>query len=200
MNKAIDFYFDFSSPYGYFGSLHIEKLAAQYDREVNWHAILLGPIFKLTNSEPLAGIPLKGAYAIHDMQRTARLHNILFSIPDAFPISSQAAARAVLWSKQSAPAKTADLIHTLYSAYFTENIDISNADQVLRIAADVGLDRTALAAALNGETLKEQLKAEVAAAVEHGVFGSPYVIADGEAFWGFDRFDQLQVLLKNGKI
>jgi 2-hydroxychromene-2-carboxylate isomerase len=32
------------------------------------------------------------------------------------------------------------------------------------------------------------------------VFGSPLVIADGEPFWGFDRFDQLEALLKNGNI
>jgi hypothetical protein len=31
------------------------------------------------------------------------------------------------------------------------------------------------------------------------VFGSP-VIADGEPFWGFDRFAQLEAFLKNGKI
>jgi len=200
MNTAIDFYFDFSSPYGYFASLHIEKLAMQYDRQVNWHAILLGPVFKTTNTVPLAMAPLKGDYSMHDMQRTARFHNMLFSVPDAFPISSQHAARAVLWTQQQAPAKTASLIHTLYSAYFTENIDISSAEQVVRIGADLGLDRTALAAALGSEPLKEQLKAEVTAAMARGVFGSPYVIVDGEAFWGFDRFDQLEAFLKNGKI
>jgi len=32
------------------------------------------------------------------------------------------------------------------------------------------------------------------------VFGSPFTIVDGEAFWGFDRFDQLAAFLKNGKI
>ena len=33
-----------------------------------------------------------------------------------------------------------------------------------------------------------------------GVFGAPFMIVDGESFWGFDRFDQMEMFLKNGKI
>ncbi|MCY1251876.1 hypothetical protein D9M72_657430 [compost metagenome] len=29
-----------------------------------------------------------------------------------------------------------------------------------------------------------------------GVFGSPFVIVDGEPFWGFDRFEQVEAHLK----
>lgn len=199
-NAAIDFYFDFSSPYGYFGSLRIEKLAAQYGRQVNWHAILLGPVFKLMNIAPLAEVPLKGDYSRRDMERSARFHNILFQQPEVFPIASQHTARAVLWAQQNDAGKAVNLIHTLYSAYFTENVDISNAATVVRIAGDLGIDTTALATALSGDELKNALKAEVGSAIERGVFGSPFVLADGEAFWGFDRFDQLDAFLKNGKI
>ena len=200
MRAPIDFYFDFSSPYGYFGSLQIEKLAAQAGREIRWHAILLGPIFKQTNCAPLSTIPLKGSYSLHDMKRTARFHNFLFNLPEVFPISTQHAARAVLWAQQHAPEHAVALIHTLYSAYFTENIDISKADTVLRIAADLGLPSAALAAGINDEVIKNGLKEAVDAAFQRGVFGAPFVIVDDEQFWGFDRFDQLASVLKNGKI
>jgi len=117
-----------------------------------------------------------------------------------FPISSQVAARAVLWTQENAPEKAVSFIHTLYSAYFTENINISNADVVLRIAADLGIDQQALATALNDDAIKAVLKTAIETAISRGVFGSPFVIADGEAFWGFDRFEQLNTFLKEGKI
>jgi len=120
MSAPIDFYFDFSSPYGYFGSLHIEKLATQYGRTVNWHGILLGPAFKLMSTAPLVNTPLKGDYSRRDMERTARFHNIYFKQPDAFPIGTQNAARALLWIQQNDAAKAVTFIHTIYSAYFTE--------------------------------------------------------------------------------
>ena len=45
MPSAIDFYFDFSSPYGYVASEKIEALAAKHARSVEWHPMLLGVAF-----------------------------------------------------------------------------------------------------------------------------------------------------------
>ncbi len=39
---AIDFYFDFSSPYGYFAAAKIDALAAKHGRTTLWRPILLG--------------------------------------------------------------------------------------------------------------------------------------------------------------
>ncbi|MRT32253.1 2-hydroxychromene-2-carboxylate isomerase [Herbaspirillum sp. CAH-3] len=200
MSTPIDFYFDFSSPYGYFAAVEIDKLAAKYGRSVNWHPILLGPIFKALGTNSLVTIPVKGDYSRHDMERTARFHNIFYKAPSQFPIGTQVAARATLWVQQTQPAKAVDLIKTLYSAYFTEDIDISVPENVLRIAADNGIDRAALETALGTPELKEQLRVATEAAGKAGVFGSPFMIVDGEQFWGFDRFTQLEAFLKNGKI
>ena len=49
----IDFYFDFSSPYGYFAAEQIDALAARYGRSVLWHPFLLGVTFKVTGLAPL---------------------------------------------------------------------------------------------------------------------------------------------------
>ncbi|MBP0598249.1 2-hydroxychromene-2-carboxylate isomerase [Herbaspirillum sp. LeCh32-8] len=200
MSNPIDFYFDFSSPYGYFGAVEIGKLAAKFGRTVNWHPILLGPIFKQIGTNSLVTIPVKGDYSRLDMKRTARFHDIFFKEPSNFPIGAQVAARAVLWTQEQHPEKAEDLIRTLYSAYFTEDIDISVAATVLRIAGDVGLDATALEAALGTQEIKDKLRAATEDAAKKGVFGSPFVIVDGEPFWGFDRFTQLEAFLNNGKI
>ena len=60
MTTPTDFYFDFSSPYGYLGSQKIEALAARHGREVDWHPVLLGAVFKATGGAPLTTIPIKG--------------------------------------------------------------------------------------------------------------------------------------------
>jgi 2-hydroxychromene-2-carboxylate isomerase len=53
MANRIDFYFDFSSPYGYFGASRIDALAHRHGREVDWHPLLLGVVFKTTGGMPL---------------------------------------------------------------------------------------------------------------------------------------------------
>ncbi|NBR28932.1 MAG: 2-hydroxychromene-2-carboxylate isomerase, partial [Betaproteobacteria bacterium] len=52
MAQPIDFYFDYSSPYGYIAALKIDDLAARYGRSVIWKPILLGAVFKVTGGKP----------------------------------------------------------------------------------------------------------------------------------------------------
>src|SRR5690606_37574100 len=131
MSAHIDFYFEFSSPYGYFASTQIEALATELQRRVRWHPILLGPMFQATGSAPLVDIPVKGPYSRHDMQRTAKLFNIPFNQPDPFPIATVSAARAVLYVQQKNADKAAELAKRLYHAYFVEGQNISKTEVTL---------------------------------------------------------------------
>jgi 2-hydroxychromene-2-carboxylate isomerase len=201
MSRTIDFYFDFSSPYGYFASTRIEQLAAKYDRSVNWHPVLLGVIFKTTGGVPLTMAPLKGDYSSHDFERSARFHGIEYNRPPTFPLPTQAAARAMLWIKNTkGGAAAVAFTKAVYRAYFVDGVNVSEPDHVAQIAAGLGEDTAALLEGINSAPIKDQLKTEVGQAMARGVFGSPFIIVDGESFWGFDRFDQLEALLKNGKI
>ena len=72
MADPLEFYFDFSSTYGYIGSHLIEALAAKHGRKVVWKPILLGAVNKITGLPPLPSVPLKGDYAKRDVLRSAR--------------------------------------------------------------------------------------------------------------------------------
>lgn len=201
MSTALHFYFDFSSPYGYLAAMKIDELAAKYARPVEWHPILLGAIFKTTGAVPLVEVPLKGAYSRHDLKRTARFHHIPFTLPENFPINTVNTARAMLWiANKLGKASAVQFAKAAYRAYFVEGIAIDEPTQIAQIATQLGLDGDAIARELSNQEIKDQLKAEVTSAQSQGVFGSPFVLVDGESFWGFDRFDQLEALLKNGQI
>ena len=201
MTTPIQFYFDFSSPYAYLAAMRIDELGARYGRQVDWHPILLGIIFKTTESKPLVMLPLKGEYAVHDMKRTARMHQIAFNLPEVFPIATQQTARAMLWVQNRHGRDVAkQFAKKLLQAYFVDNIPIGDVEPVLEIAGQCNLDRQQLADGMQQQEIKDQLKAEVDAALALGIFGAPSMIVDGELFWGFDRFDQIEATLKNGKI
>ena len=189
MTAPIDFYFDFSSPYGYLASHKIEALAGKHGRGVTWRPMLLGAAFKVSGAGPLPSVPLKGEYSKRDFLRSARFHGVPFRIPEPFPVSTVAACRA-FYSLADEKQQVA-LAKALYRAYFVDNVNIGEADAVLKIAASLGLKPD-----LNDPALKDRTRAEVDAAVGRGVFGSPYMVVDGEPFWGMDRFDQLERWLK----
>src|SRR5574337_1107406 len=194
----IDFYFDFSSPYGYFGAEQIDALAARHGRTVNWHPMLLGMVFKTVGTAPLPSIPVKGPYSLHDIRRTARYFGLPYVHPSRFPIATQQAGRAFTWLAERDPALARAFALASYRAYFTAGRDTSDLGVVLEVAAGLGVEADELSAALADEALKARFKADVEAALARGVFGSPFFIVDGEPFWGSDRLPQLEKWLAEG--
>jgi len=195
----IEFYFDFSSPYGYVAAQKIDALAARHGRTVDWKPILLGVIFRATGGMPLPNVPLKGPYSKRDFARSARFHGITdFRMPSVFPIPSQAPSRIMLWAKRTDPAVGGTMAKALYRAYFVDDRDISNPDIAAEVAGAAGFDAVAARAAVDDPAMKDALRQSVEAALAAGVFGSPFVVVDGEPFWGLDRFDQIERWVSTG--
>jgi 2-hydroxychromene-2-carboxylate isomerase len=198
MPSPLEFYFDFSSPYGYIAATQIEALAARHGRGTVWKPILLGAIFKVSGQTPLASQPLRGPYHLRDFARSARRLGVPFTLPDPFPFASLAAARAFHWLAERDPEKGRALAKAVYHAAFGEGRDVRDPDAVGAIAAAIGLDRGAVLAAIQEPRIKDRLRAEVDAAVARGVFGSPFIFVDGEPFWGSDRLPQVEEWLSRG--
>ena len=194
----VDFYFDFSSPYGYVAAEIADETEKRIGRPLAWRPMLLGPVFKLNGAQPLTMVPMKGDYSKRDFVRTARLHKVPFRQPDKFPINTVAAARAYYWVQDQDPAKARALAKALYRAYFVENRDISAVETLLEVARSVDVDAQALAQALEDPAIKERTKREVDAAIAAGVFGSPFFIVNGEPFWGVDRIPMLEDWIRTG--
>ena len=194
----IEFWFEFSSPYGYIASQLVPGLEARTGRRVEWRPFLLGPVFKANGQAPLVDIPMKGDYSRRDFVRTARFHGVPFAMPAKFPIGTVAALRAFYWMDQQDPARARALADRLYRAYFAEGQDIGDAATVVRIAADMGIDRAALEEALQDPAVKDLAKRQVDAALSRGIFGSPFFIVEGEPFWGSDRIPMLEAWISRG--
>ena len=194
----IDFYFDFSSPYGYLGAELIDALAARHGRTVAWHPILLGVVFKQTGAQPLTQVPVKGPYSQRDFARSARFHGVPFRMPPTFPVAAQAPSRVMLWAGRRDAAEGVRAARALYRAYFVDGRDISRPDIAAEVAGAAGFDAAAARAAIDDPAIKDALKAEVDNAIAAGVFGSPFFIIDGEPFWGVDRFEQMDRWLAQG--
>jgi 2-hydroxychromene-2-carboxylate isomerase len=196
--KTIDFYFDFSSPYGYIASTKIDALAAKHGREALWRPFLLGAAFKATGGQPLLDIPIKGRYAARDMARTARYLGVEYRQPSVFPIGTVAPARAYYWVEAKDPKRAKDVAKALYRAYFVDDVNISDAETTIGICARQGLDAAAVRAGIADQGVKDRLRAEVDQAIALGAFGSPYIVVDGEPFWGSDRLEQVDRWLATG--
>jgi 2-hydroxychromene-2-carboxylate isomerase len=114
----IDFYFDFSSPYSYIASEWLEPLAARHGRQVTWHPVLLGVIFKEVGNQSPVSYKYKAEYSVMDFARSARLEGLAYIHPTPFPIASQNAARLFLWLQGSNPQRAISWAREVFRAYF----------------------------------------------------------------------------------
>lgn len=57
------------------------------------------------------------------------------------------------------------------------------------VLAKAGFDPMAVLALAGEQEVKEALKLATQDAVDHGIFGAPSFIVDGQLFWGQDRLD-----------
>ena len=196
--EPIEFFFDFSSPYGFLAARKIDALAAEFGREVVWKPYLMGVAMKQTQVAPLLTIPLKGDYAYRDVMRHCRHEGIEGKIPEQFPFISVSAARAFYAVTDEDPAAAKKLARALYERAFIEGRSITKPEQVLAVAEALGHDPETLSARMGSPEVKDRLRAEVDATLERGIFGSPFIFVDGEPFWGYDRLGDIREWLERG--
>ena len=191
-------YSDLSSPYSYIASEWIEAVAARHGRRVQWHAILLGATFQAAELKSPISHPIKRDYVLRDFERSARFAGLPYRPPEVFPIATQNAARVFWWLHEQDPARAVAWAHAGLRAYFTRGVVLSEPDALRALLAESDIDPDAAMAACNDPVWKAALKLQNDKAVAAGVFGAPFVIVDGEPFWGNDRQAQIERWLASG--
>jgi len=198
MNKPIEFFFDFISPFGWFAAERIGGIARTHDRNVAWKPLLLGVTVKRAMGLPaVLQTPLKGPYLLHDAERCARFYGLPWRPPTPISFSSVAADRAVIWAGAQPDLDVEALVLGLYRHAWAEAGDISTPDAVADVAASIGFDCAALRAGIERLETKDGLRRSVADAVARGFFGSPFIVVDGEPFWGADRLSMVERWLES---
>ena len=192
--QPIDFYFDFASPYGYFMSEKIDALAARHGRTVTWRPILLFAALRSLGLPAPFEHPIKLEYITADFARSAKFLNVDYRLPPAFPALTQHAARAFYLLNGKATEAAVPFAQAVLRGYFRDGRDISNIDV---IAEMVGNQTPSLGSVANirdklkTDEAKVMLQGAINEAVGNKVFGSPFVVIDGEPFFGVDRLPQI---------
>ncbi len=107
----------------------------------------------------------------------------LWSQPDwAYPSTVLLAAEAVHAAKEQGPKASEELDHALRKAFWLESRSIAHRQVILDVATEIGIDTTALAAALDDGRARSIMMADHAVAVTDAIQGSPqFVLPDGSS-------------------
>ncbi|BCH25337.1 2-hydroxychromene-2-carboxylate isomerase [Mesorhizobium sp. L-8-3] len=189
--EPIRIYFDFASPYAYFALPSLEKLAGEHGREFEWRPIILWAVMKAHGIAPPMDVRVKRDYFVTDMKRSAAFHGLPYRHPDRLPVSSHLPARVYWCLADTDPSAAKEFGRSVFRAFFTQGEDITSEAAITRLAIRSGLDEAGARDAVSGPVGRAKLAAAVDLAIADGVCGSPFVIIDGEPFFGADRVPQI---------
>ena len=198
MPAPIEFWFDFSSGYAYFAAQEIDALAQRHGRTVLWRPFMLGAAFKVTGAQGLSRTPMKGDYARHDWARIARLRKLPLVFHPEHPITQLPATRAYYWIEREQPEQARAFARAAFNAYFGDGRDLRDPEIVAELVQPLNIDSEQLLFGMTDPSIKDRAKAISDQALAKNVFGSPFIIADGEPFWGWDRLPMLDQWLSTG--
>jgi 2-hydroxychromene-2-carboxylate isomerase len=195
---TITFWFDFASPYAWLASTQVGAVAARCGRNVTWHAILLGVVFRETGMAPLAEQPLRGDYAQRDIARVARRLGLPCAATTAPLGTSVALARVFHAIALEDPELAATFAAEAFMATFGRGEQLTELPAAQGFAARLGPRAAQAAAAAESPAAREALRTATREALAQGVFGAPFFVVDGESFWGQDRLPMLEAWLREG--
>jgi 2-hydroxychromene-2-carboxylate isomerase len=176
--RQVIWYFDFISPYSYFGLFELERLGR--DVRVEYRPVLFAGLLEHWGQRGPAEIPGKRTWTYRWCTWYAAQRGIAFKFPQAHPFNPLGYLRLAI-AADNAPAA----IRTIFERLWTTGADPSDASILDELAASLGIAREQLAE----QRVKDSLRANTDSAIAHGVFGVPTLVVDGEAFWGADAMD-----------
>jgi 2-hydroxychromene-2-carboxylate isomerase len=189
----IRFYFDFTSTFSYIAIQQIDALAARHGRAVDWRAVSLGHLFQAQGIPAPPTIPAKFAYLATDFARSCAFAGLPCKLPPAFPPDVKL-ARLAFWSiKARDETRAHAFARAVSSAVFGRGAVVATAAEIA--AAAPGFELAEIAAAAADLAAKAAVVAALEDARKDGVVGAPFMILDGEPFWGADRLTQLAARL-----
>lgn len=192
---ALEFFFDYGSPYSYLASTQVEALVTRTNATLRWRPFLLGAVFAATGGESPVGNMYKARYLFKDLQDWAAHYDLSpVVLPDGFPVNSLSADRLGLVAEEKGllPAFT----HLVFRAAFVEGRDISRPEVLRELATAAGLDPQAAFARMLSTEIKDRLRLNTEEAVQRGAFGSPTFFVGETMFFGNDRLQFVEAALR----
>src|SRR5690349_1128907 len=188
---ALDFYFDYRSPYAYLAQTQVRKLGA----ELAWRPFeILQLMDKVGNVPTSITCKPKGQYLGKDLMRWVALYKVPFQRhPQSGSIDARRLLRATLAAAELGQADAA--VGAIFGAYWGSGAPLSTLDDVVAVLDGAGVRGPNLAARIDDPELDAALDAATDEAAARGVFGAPTMYVGDEMFFGNDRLDFVRASL-----
>ena len=187
---TVELFYDYSSPWTYLAFTRIEEVARRTTATIDWRPILVGGIFNTVNPSVYESrerpVPAKARYLAKDLQDWTEFYGlkILFP-PSVFPVNSVKSLRGALVALEH--GKICAYSEAVFSAYWSDDLDISKDEVLEPLVRKVGLDPAEYFEKIQQAAYKDRIRANTEECMRRGGFGSPTLFVGDSMFFGNDR-------------
>jgi len=189
---ALDFYFDYRSPYAYLAQTQVRALGA----EIAWRPFEILQLMDQVGNVPTSiTCKPKGKYLGADLMRWVATYKVPFQRhPQAGSIDARRLLRATLAAAELGQADAA--VGAIFGAYWGSGAPLATAEDIVAVLKAAGVSAPDLAARIDDPALDAALDEATAEAAARGVFGAPTMYVGDDMFFGNDRFDFVRASLE----
>lgn len=200
MRRSVEYYFSMHSPWAYIGHIAFLELVRRFSLNVTYKPISLSKVFAATGGLPVTKRhPARLRYRMIELQRWREKRRLNFKLrPKFFPFEAELADRFVI-AVTAAGYDPDSFLRRGFAALWEDEQDLADDTTLITLAHASELPGEKLLADARGPEAKSTYDKNVADAIAADVIGSPAYVLDGEVFWGQDRIDLLDDVLKSGR-
>ena len=173
---AIDWYFDFISPFSYLAWQKVKTLPPT-TASLRPVPIVFGAVLAACGQKGPAEIPGKREFTYRHVLWQSRQEGVTLRFPPAHPFNPLTALRLCV-----AAGATAEAVDAVFDWIWGQGHAGDSLEALAPLAAALGVDP----AAIGSDATKAALRANTEAAIAAGVYGVPTLVFDGSMFWGND--------------
>jgi len=182
----VTWYFDFVSPYAYFGLHTLKRLPAA--AALRYQPVLLAGLLNHWGQKGPAEVPPKRIWTYRSCIWWAKQNQVPFRLPAAHPFNPLPYLRLAI-----AAGNSPEAIQKIFKTLWTTGCNPADSSVVAALAESLRVPLERLAEA----GVKNALRDGTAEAVQRGVFGVPSLCIDEQVFWGNDAVDFAAAYLAN---
>ena len=188
--RAVEFFFDCSSPWTYIGFETLVAAAAEDGFTITYRPFLVGGVFNTVNTSVYdmraAEANPKTAYFWKDLHDWIGRSGLAIKWrPSIFPINSARAMRCCLLAADAGACEA--FARRTFQLYWSEDRDIADPAVLTEACTAAGLDPQATLEAADSPELKARLRANTDEIIARGGFGTPTFYIGDDMYFGQDR-------------
>lgn len=193
--KQIEYFYSAHSAFAYLGAKRLSEICAAQGWSIQHRPFDFRPVVSAaTGAKYMDRSTAHMSYFFgREINRWAEWRELpVISYRPTFHDNSLALPNGVIIAAAKLGGDVDGLSFDVLQAHWRDDADIADADTLIALANNRGLNGAAIVAQAMSDTVQAQHAANTAEAIERGVFGSPTYFVEGDMFYGQDHLDLVE--------